>query len=252
MMPDWLQEQRRFQGALGYYTRLPPPFSLHGPVDLTEVSRYFPLVGWLVGGGSGLVAWGTSGLFGGPVAILLGLIAGLLLTGALHEDGFADTCDGFGGGWTPQGILDIMKDSRLGTYGVVGITMLMLLKAACLIELEAAQAPWIWMAAHGWSRFLAIEVSSHLPYLRSGKQGKASGLMALSLPSLGVAFLTGALPLLSGAGLWGFIVLGGTWALQRLGIRYLRQRLGGITGDCLGGVQQLTETSIYLILLGAL
>ncbi len=250
MTPDASREWHLFRGALGYYTRLPPPFSVHERIDITAVSRYLPLVGWIVGGLSGLVAALAAGPLGLPLATLLGLTSGLLLTGALHEDGFADTCDGFGGGWTPQRILDIMKDSRLGTYGVVGLILLLLLKAASLMALDAPHVWGVWVAGHAWSRFLAIEVSSHLPYLRSGTQGKAAGLSRLHPGALGFAFLTGALPLLIGWGLWGLGILGLTWILQRLGIRYLRQRLGGITGDCLGGVQQLAELGIYLLLVG--
>ena len=118
-----------FFTALMFYTRIPcPKWVDHDPEFLNQSIRYFPLIGWIVGIISGLFLYLPGTYFSIPVAIILSLIISVLITGAFHEDGFADTCDAFGGGWTKKKILEIMKDSRLGTYGVIGLLLLISLK----------------------------------------------------------------------------------------------------------------------------
>ncbi len=119
-----------------FYTRIPCPKNIdHNPDYLNKASRYFPLIGWIVGGISFLVYYLSAVLFTNEIAVILALIAGILTTGAFHEDGFADVCDGFGGGWTKEKILMIMKDSAIGAYGAIGVVLLFLLKFQSLIQL---------------------------------------------------------------------------------------------------------------------
>ncbi len=118
-MPDsWPRRQLRLLlTAVMFYTRLPVPRWVgHSDDQLNRATVYFPLIGWLVGGVAAGVYWGAAQLWPPLVAVLLSTGAGVLLTGAFHEDGLADTCDGFGGGWTRERILTIMKDSRVGKY----------------------------------------------------------------------------------------------------------------------------------------
>src|SRR6187551_2582742 len=125
-----------FFTALMFYTRIPCPKNIdHNPDYLNKASRYFPLIGWIVGG----ICFGTyylsSLVFSVEIALILSIIAGILTTGAFHEDGFADVCDGFGGGWTKEKILLIMKDSAIGAYGAIGLVLLFLLKFQVLYNL---------------------------------------------------------------------------------------------------------------------
>src|SRR5882724_4395211 len=119
-----------------FLTRIRVPATIdHRPEYLQKSPRYFPLIGWIVGGISILVFLAFNKFFSENIALLASMIAGILTTGAFHEDGFADTCDGFGGGWTKEKILLIMKDSRLGTYGVIGLISILASKYLLLKEL---------------------------------------------------------------------------------------------------------------------
>src|SRR5690348_17261176 len=105
------RELQIFFTAVMYYTRIPvPPSTTHEPEFLSLATRYVPVIGWIVGGVYSAVIVVAMMVFPVWVSILLGLAASVLLTGAFHEDGFADVCDGFGGGWTREKILLIMKD----------------------------------------------------------------------------------------------------------------------------------------------
>src|SRR5436190_15086530 len=129
------KELHIFFTALLFYTRIPCPKNIdHNPDYLNRASRYFPLMGWIVGGIAFVVYYLSCFLFNSEIAIVLSIIAGILTTGAFHEDGFADVCDGFGGGWTKEKILMIMKDSAIGAYGAIGLALLFLLKFKLLSE----------------------------------------------------------------------------------------------------------------------
>jgi adenosylcobinamide-GDP ribazoletransferase len=116
------KEIRIFFTALMYFTRIPVPKGIdHDPAWLQKAPKYFPLVGIVVGFGCALIfiVFARFASFG--IGIIASMTAGLLITGAFHEDGFADVCDGFGGGWTKEKILLIMKDSRIGAFGAIGL-----------------------------------------------------------------------------------------------------------------------------------
>jgi len=128
------RELKLFFVALSFYTRIPVPAAVHrnNAANLPDSIRYLPVVGWVAGAISAAVYVAANYLFDASVAVVLSMMAGLLITGAFHEDGFADVCDGFGGGWTKERILEIMKDSRLGTYGVCGMILILGLKFTTL------------------------------------------------------------------------------------------------------------------------
>src|SRR6187402_838017 len=158
-----------FFTALMFYTRIPCPKNIdHNPDYLNKASRYFPLIGWIVGGISFFVYYLSSVLFSNEIAVILSIIAGILLTGAFHEDGFADVCDGFGGGWTKQKILTIMKDSAIGAYGAIGLVLLFLLKFQVLYNLVSLPQTCnlqpaicnllLFISAHSVSRLSAISI----------------------------------------------------------------------------------------------
>ena len=136
----------RFFNALAFYTRIPcPNWVDYSEEQLNRASAYFPLMGYLVAGFSFLVFYLAQTIFSIELSILLSMVAGILFTGAFHEDGFADLCDGFGGGWKAEDILRIMKDSRLGTYGVTGLLLVLLIKWQSLIDIAAIETSFLFI-----------------------------------------------------------------------------------------------------------
>jgi adenosylcobinamide-GDP ribazoletransferase len=252
--------------AVQFLTRLPTP-SLSGyqPQWLSSSARYFPLVGVLVGVVNVVVWWLAVRVLPAAVSVGVMMAASLLVTGAFHEDGFADTCDGFGGGFTRERVLDIMKDSRIGAYGAIGIVMMLGLKWSTLNAMPAVWLPLLVVSAHMVSRWCATALIWRLPYVRVEADAKAKpfahgqgggdwllsgviGLVALCVAGvLGVPLLehdaavAGALSLRAcGAALLAAAVI------TLLAGVYVRQRIGGYTGDCLGAVQQLSELGFLM------
>lgn len=254
------KQLRLFFTALSFYSRLPAPAYVHqdNAHNLPDSIRYLPVVGWIIGLVTAGVYIGTSYLFGEVIAVLLAMVASILLTGAFHEDGFADVCDGFGGGWAKEKILLIMKDSRLGTYGVVGLILLMGLKFAALLQLftetfidaDSITIIGLIVAAHSLSRFAAITLVFNHSYARI-EESKASGAVEKGKPvNLVLAGIFTLIPLVA---LTCYLeqpvlllivipVLLFSWYLGA----YFKKWIGGYTGDCLGAVQQLTEVTVYL------
>ncbi|MFY7997304.1 MAG: adenosylcobinamide-GDP ribazoletransferase [Candidatus Kapaibacteriota bacterium] len=252
-----MSELRLFFTALMFFTRIPcPSWVDHSEEYLNKSSRYFPVMGWIVGGGGALVLFSTNFLVPTTIAILLSMIATILLTGAFHEDGFADMCDGFGGGWTKERILAIMQDSRLGTFGACGLALLLVLKYLCLSAIAANTSVLtvclIMFAAHSASRFTAVTFLVTHEYAREEGESKAKPLATrMNAGELTFAAFTGLLPiaLLYTTLGWKIALLlvpliVVKWYLGRFFVRWI----GGYTGDCLGATQQVSETALYLVL----
>lgn len=244
-----------FFTALMFFTRIPcPTWVDHSEELLNHSARYFPLVGVLVGLIAAATFWLLQLLFTAPVALLLSMAASIWVTGAFHEDGFADFCDGFGGGWTKEQVLTIMKDSRLGTYGAVGIGLLLALKFYALLVLPTAIVPWALVGGHAVSRLFSVSLLYTHEYVREDMLSKAKPLaVQMSATELAIAAVTGLAPLLLLwlTGGWGWRIGASLLALlvaRQLLARQFVQRLGGYTGDCLGATQQLTEVLFYLLL----
>ena len=178
------KELRVFLTAVEFYTRIPCPARVnHSEQYLTESRKFFPVIGWIVGGLSALVLYTAQSLFPMHIAILLTLIAGILLTGAFHEDGFADVCDAFGGGFTREKILEILKDSRIGAYGAIGITLLLALKYAVLLEIskiDLSTLLLVLIASHSLSRFVALTLIYTHHYVRDDDTAKSRPVVARS------------------------------------------------------------------------
>jgi adenosylcobinamide-GDP ribazoletransferase len=240
-------EIRLFFTALTFYTRL-PGMALADVSDsaLSRATRYFPLVGIVVGALAAAVFFGAQLLLPVGVAVVLSMATSIWVTGAFHEDGLADTCDGLGGGWSKQDILRIMKDSRLGTYGVIGILLALLLKYNLLLSLPTHIVPLALITAHAVSRLVPVFVIARLEYVRPDDDSKARPV-AYGIGPLQViiAAIFGLLPLLLlDPVLWGALL-----AVGLIGIWFTRlchRRLGGYTGDTLGALQQLCELAFYL------
>ena len=161
--------------AVMFFTRIPvPSLPDFREADLTNAARWFSAVGLLVGGIQ-LMVLGLAAMALPPLAAaLLALTAGLLLTGAFHEDGLADSFDGLGGGYTPARVLDIMKDSRIGTFGAAALILALALQAVALAELVAWPATLL--AAHAISRFAAVTLLATQAYVREDAQSRAKPL----------------------------------------------------------------------------
>jgi adenosylcobinamide-GDP ribazoletransferase len=249
--------------ATQFLTRLPtPPVSGFEPLWLGRSLRYFPLVGGAVGLLNVAIWWLAIRWMPASVAVGLMLAASLLVTGALHEDGFADACDGFGAGRTAEQTLAIMKDSRIGVFGAVGVFMLLGIKWSVVVNLPPAALPVAIVSAHVVSRWCAIGLVWCLRYVRSGRPGKSqpldgalpalewllSGLLGAILAAL-VAVATGFTSTLVEATLIG--VVASTIVAVGCGF-YFRARIGGYTGDCLGATQQLSELACLTAALAVL
>lgn len=242
-MPVFL---RRFFIAVQFLTRLPVPRVLNNSeADLGKAAGFFPLVGAIVGGGAALAFLLLQRVLPVPASVLCAIMFAAFITNGFHEDGLADTFDGFGGGWTKDRVLEIMRDSRIGTYGTLALIFLVLAKFSFLSSLPEGQI-WRWlMVGHTAARWTTLPLCLWLPYARSAGQGKL------------VARQVGALEIITGTATLLLVLLVLPWqaALAALLVTslltlasalYFRVRLQGITGDCLGAANQLSEVGLYL------
>lgn len=253
------EQVRIFFTALMFYSRIPcPKWVDHSEDYLNKATRYFPLIGWIVAAFASLFYLAFFYLNLPIVGILVSMIASIWVTGAFHEDGFADVCDGFGGGWTKEKILKIMKDSQIGAYGAIGLILILGLKFLLLFKLnDFFQAgPWLMVlvlvSGHALSRFAAATFIYTHEYAREDASSKVKPVSKkISRGELVIAGLFGLSPLF----LFGVDHLYIAWLILPvlfikwwLG-RYFQKWLGGYTGDCLGATQQVTEVVFYLGLL---
>jgi adenosylcobinamide-GDP ribazoletransferase len=252
-----------FFTALMFYTRIPCPKNIdHNPDYLNKASRYFPLIGWIVGGISFVVYYLASLVFSVEIALILSIIAGILTTGAFHEDGFADVCDGFGGGWTKEKILMIMKDSAIGAYGAIGLVLLFLLKFQSLIQLmnniQNTELTiynlqftifFLFVSAHSVSRLVAISIVFTHQYSRDDASSKSKPIAkSFTWKEVVGALFFGLLPLvvLSFFQWQLLLALVPVFITRFFLARYFQKWIDGYTGDCLGATQQVCEIIFYL------
>ena len=258
-------EVRVFCTAVMFLTRLPVPRWVgHDPAWLARSTASFPLVGVVVGLVGGLVVWGAARVWPPTVAAALSTAATVWATGAFHEDALADSCDGFGGGWDRDQVLAIMKDSRIGSYGAVGLGLALITKVAAVAAIAAADgrlALRVLVAAHVLGRWSSLPLIWGLPYVRPsapGDDGSKSRPFAASVtgPRLaaGTAVAVAAVALALDARAHPAAVAGALClaaAVTALAARYFRRRLGGMTGDCLGAANQMVEVATYLLFAAA-
>ena len=241
----------RILAAFILLTRLPLWRLREVPAEaFAHVLTWWPLVGWLTGGLMAGVLQATGRVLPLGTAWLLALVTRLLVTGCIHEDGLADCCDGFGGGRTRERVLAIMKDSRIGSYGVIGLVVyfLLLTRAGCL------PLPLLCAAVVGfdsWAKCCAAQAISPLPYARTQASSKVGVVYA---PLKGWAWVLNV-----GLGLVPALVLLPTALLPALAApvvvafvcnRFLHRRLQGYTGDCCGATFLLCELSAYVVAIG--
>ena len=231
-----------------FFTRIPcPKWVDHSAEYLKKSAKYFSLVGIIVGSIGALVFYGFSFIFSIEVSLLLSMVSTIYITGAFHEDGFADVCDGFGGGWTKEKILLIMKDSRLGTYGVSGLILILAIKFSALREIPINFISLTIIAGHSVSRFIATTLIYTHPYVRDTDDSKAKpAAKSITLNMVLVSGVFGLLPLFIFKTPLIFLTLIPCYLSKvYLGNKFKRW-IGGQTGDCAGAVQQLSEVVFYL------
>jgi adenosylcobinamide-GDP ribazoletransferase len=249
-------EIRIFLASLMFLTRI--PVLQNNPVDLNKASRYFPLVGIIVGL-IGLFVYTISHLLfkDATIASILSLAATLLTTGAFHEDGLADVADGFGGGWTKIRILEIMKDSRVGAYGVITLIVIIGLKISLVAKIaglfNSYRFALILITAHSISRIMPMFLLRFLSYSRDDNTAKVKPQVKhITIPEFTFALISGLAPLIILSFYYTpYVCL----SLIPCGLitlylaRYFNKWINGYTGDCLGATQQLNEIVFYLSML---
>lgn len=258
-----VHELRLFFIALQFFTRCPiPRWVGFEPAWLQHCARYFPAVGVLVGAFSASVLWAAMWLWPTSVSVGLSMTASVWMTGGFHEDGWADSCDGLGGAVSRERALIIMKDSRIGSYGALGLILLLGLKAACLVALaddSAAAAMLALLWAHCASRAAPVWLLHTMTYAGDVEHAKAKPLatqaswatvvVALAWVAMASMLIAGIaprlVPTLCAASV---AAVGVTFVVQA----WLEKRLGGYTGDNLGACQQLVELSALLVFLALL
>ncbi|MGQ1787737.1 MULTISPECIES: adenosylcobinamide-GDP ribazoletransferase [unclassified Saccharicrinis] len=243
-----MKQIKLFFTALMFITRIPvPKWVGYSEKNLNKCNRYFPLVGIIVGGFGALVFWLGSFIFPQSISIILSMVSTILLTGAFHEDGFADVCDGFGGGWTKEKILEIMKDSRVGAYGMIGMILILMLKFLALSSLPVAFVIPSLIAGHSISRTFAVSTMYNLPYVREDELSKSKPVTKnLHIGDLWIAVLIGLCTFLIFVN-WTIFLTVIPLLIAKVWLeRYFKKWIGGYVGDCLGTMQQVTEVVFYL------
>jgi adenosylcobinamide-GDP ribazoletransferase len=271
--PDLISKDRRPRAqlracaaAITFLTRIPVGFIPHDATDLPAAATYFPFVGLLVGGAGAIVFALAVMLWPPTLAVILSVAFTVWLTGAFHEDALADALDGFGGGWDRAQVLAIMKDSRIGSYALVGVVLVLGAKIAALrgiFDFAPVDHRFVrggtlavgraLVAAHVIGRWSSVALIADHAYVRATGLDERSGVGrpfagAVTRTRLAIATAVALLitvAVLERATLAVVIVAG---AVVWLAGRYFERRIGGITGDALGAANQLVELAVYLTL----
>ena len=238
----------RVLAAFIFFTRLPFWRIREVPAEsFKHVVNYWPLVGWLTGTITAVTLWLTSMILPVGIAVLLALVCRLFVTGALHEDGLADFFDGFGGGTTRERTLAIMKDSHIGSYGVIALLFYFLLLWSLLGAIPLPLVCFVIVAGDVWSKLVASQLINVLPYARKEEESKNKTVYnRMGWQSFLISLIFGATPLLVllPVNLWiaALFPLFIFFVLYRM----MKKRLQGYTGDCCGATVLLCELSFYL------
>lgn len=250
-----------FNLAVMFFTRLPVGHNIpYSEKRMNAANRYFSLVGLCIGAIVALIFWLASQFFPTTIAVALAMIVSVFITGAFHEDGLADMADGIGGGLTQEKRLAIMKDCRLGTYGTITLVLTLMLKFLLLVQLsQLHEIVAAIVVVYGLSRAMATSLIFDTGYVSdidtskskplATVQNKADLLWLFAIPLIPICF-------------WFYQLLNPVMLLIKCGVvlfvfrllfrRWIIARIGGFTGDCLGGAQQVSELLLYLVLVSHL
>ena len=242
------RQWRLLVGAAQFLTRLPTPATAaFAPDGVDRSARYFPVIGQLVGVLCAAVWVAAGRLWPGLPSAALAVAAGVLVTGALHEDGLADTADGFGGGVDREHRLAIMKDSRIGAYGALALILVVVLRIGLLAGMSPRAGALALVVAHGGARAAAVIVMTALPYAGDPRAAKVKPTPGdVTWLEAGIALALGGWPLI-GLGPARAAIALGLAAAAATGMALTARRLiGGVTGDVLGAVEQLSEVALLM------
>ncbi len=209
------------------------------------------MTGWLTGGAMAATLFLGSMVLPWPVAVIAAIVVRLLVTGALHEDGLADFMDGFGGGGDRARILAIMKDSHIGTYGVLGLILYIMLLGTTLYSLSPTVAALTILAADPFSKMVASQLINMLPYARREEEAKNRTIYRKPSLAAGLSLtVQGLLPMALMIGMtgisWYLVIALPALVMYFLYLLMLR-KIQGYTGDCCGAVCLLVELAVYLV-----
>jgi len=244
-----IQQIRRLSNeivvAFQFLTRIPMPSTAFEAGSLSRATRFFPLVGLVVGSGAVLLQKLLMFHMSRPLVALIVLIYLVLITGCLHEDGLADTADGFGGGRTKDQILAILKDSRIGSYGATALVLSLLARYLLLASLPLEHFAAYVISSHVLCRWSSMPLSYFLPPAREedGQGARIAKLTSLATLTFGSIF---SFAVVAFALRWSAVapVLIAIFTFAVSGWFYAR-KIGGVTGDCFGATNQLTEIAVY-------
>lgn len=244
----------RILAAMMFFTRI--PFGRICKVKteaFRHVPKYWPFAGWITGGIMSLAFCLSITVFTPLSAAVIAVIVRMLVTGALHEDGLADFCDGMGGGTTREQTLNIMKDSRIGAYGVLGLIAYLLLLVSLIASLPTDIAPLIIFTNDIFAKAVAACLLYKLPYARTNRQAKSGIVYKPWNSTTMLTHLARTLVALIPAGIW-MLSCGSTFPYATLIVPcivlvilayWMYRRIGGYTGDCFGATLLLCELSLY-------
>ncbi len=240
-----------FLAAVQFLTRVPTPALPYDRGSLSRAVKFFPLVGLMIGGAAALLDQLLSPHLPRLVTALIVVTFLVMITGCFHEDGLADTADGFGGGSNREQVLLILKDSRIGSYGCAALSLSLLARVVLLASLPLAQLPQYLIAAHVLCRWTTLPLSYYLAPARSQNNGAEAGQGAR------IARLTTRGTLIAGSAftlaicivvlrIHAAAAVAATFLATLLSGFHYQRKLQGVTGDCFGATNQLAEIAVYL------
>jgi adenosylcobinamide-GDP ribazoletransferase len=231
--------------AFQFMTRIPISGLPHEPRALARAAKFFPVVGLVIG----LIAVGIQRLLvehmQRQVLALVLVFYFVMITGALHEDGLGDAADGLGGGWTKEKILTIMRDSRIGSFGAIAVTLSLLARFILISNTSPARLPAFLVASSVLCRWTTLPLSFWLPYARQdeGLGGAVAGQLPFSSLLWGTGFA--AVSVASALGVGSVLPWLVTLMVTAASGLYFKRHIQGVTGDCLGAANQIAEIAIY-------
>ena len=231
--------------AFQFMTRIPIRGLPHREDGLARAAKFFPVVGLVIGLVAAAIPHFLASHVDRRILALMLVLYFVLITGALHEDGLADSADAFGAGWSKEQILAIMRDSRIGSYGAIAVTLSLLSRFTLMSSIGSSRLPGILVAASVLCRWTSLPLAFLLPYAR--EDDGLGGCLASRLPFSSLVWATSA-AVVSVAGALGRDSLVAwliTILLTGMSALYFKRRIGGITGDCFGATNQITEIAIY-------
>ncbi len=249
--PSFGREATRYLVAQQFLTRLPTPDWIeYEQGGLARAARYFPLVGLAVGVIAALIWMILAPILPAPVAAGLAIGVMIIVTGALHEDGFADCCDGLGGGASREKALEIMRDSQIGAYGAIGLIGAIGIRWTALSSFEVAEGIVALGLAPVLGRGAMVVLLTFGTYARS--DGAARDVQdGVTRPELTMALALCAILAFASAGVAGLLAAMAVLIAAVLWLRWLTFRLGGYTGDGLGAAEQISQVITMLVLSAA-